>query len=466
MSKINAKKSQSVKLEKHLTAKGTSKGGIALLEAVANRTRLWSDLVKFVPARHDPDQGYPMQNVLSCLIHGLLSGGRGFSATEPIRGDKPFLDIIGIESAPSACTVEDVVKYLAGDEVKGLGGILDTMERQAIRGLKGEKRKELLCVGGYLPVFGDGSMLETDGKTKDCIKVYKGKAGQVTEGVFVGPMQVVSDFLRQGEDERGCLMRHGDRVHKVLRKTRLRSHALFLLDSAYGDGPFLNDLEDRFKRSHYIVGGNKLKAVSGVLSEQPEALWQDTTTSNKDPEIRESAICVCYLQCEGWKKKRLLVGKRWLKHDELFYHYSGLVTNLHEDLKRVSKAMKQDSKSFAEVIWSWYARKQAFENQWKDLVTDLGLHHPPSGKAAVNAVFFAIAAMANNLSLIARRQLLEGSDRRMALWRFRRDLIDVAAEVKRHAGRVIVRIMDSRKRIFKMLMDAFERIENLQCVLH
>lgn len=466
MSKIKPKKSRSVKLEKHPTTEATSKGGLGFLEAVANRTRLWSDLVKLVPARHDPDQGYAMQNVLSCLIHGLLGGGRGFCATEPMRGDRALLDILGLSLAPSACTVEDVVKYLAGDDVNGLRGILDTMERQALRGLKGEKRRALLSVGGYLPVFGDGSMLETDGKTKDCIKVYNGKAGQVTEGVFVGPYQVVSDFLRQGDDERSCLIRHGDRVHDVLRKTRLQTHALFLLDSAYGDGPFLDYLEDRFKRSHYIVGSNKLKAASRVLAEQPEAVWQDTTRSSKDPEIHDSAICVCYLQCEGWKKKRLLVGKRWRKHDELFYHYSGLITNLGEDLKRVSKAMRQGSKSFAEVVWSWYARKQAFENQWKDLLTDLGLHHPPSGKAAVNAVFFAIAALGNNLSLIARRRLLTRSDRRMTLWRFRRDLIDVPAEVKRHAGRVIVRIMDSRERVFKMLMDAFERIENLQCVLH
>ncbi len=462
---MKAKKTRSVKLEKHLTAKATAKGGAALLEAVGNRTRLWSECRNLLPLRRDPSQGYPTENVVCALIHGLLCGGRGFSATEPMREDRPLLDMIGLDLAPSAETVEDVVKYLACEGVGGLERILDVMGRQSVRGLQGEKRMTLLSVGGFVPVFGDGSMLETDGKTKDWIKVYDGKAGQVTEGVFVGPYQVVSDFVREGEDERGCMMRHGDRIFEALRRTKLIPHALFLLDSHYGDGPFLDYLEKRFKGSRYIVGGNKLKTVGKILSDQPEAVWRDTTKATKKRGFLESAVCVSYIQCEDWTRKRVLVGRRWKKDGDLFYSYAGLITNLREDEGRVAKAMKKEGVSFAEVMWSWYDRKQGLENQWKGLLSDLGLHHPPSGKASVNAVFFAIAALGNNLSLICRRLLLDGENRRMALWRFRRDVIDVAAEVKMHAGRVIARVMDARERIFKQLEAAFARISRLQCVL-
>ena len=461
---MKAKKSRSVKLEKHLTATATAKGGAALLEAVANRIRLWGDCRKLLPARRDRSQGYPTENVIAALIHGLLCGGKGFQATEPMRGDEPLLDIIVLDRAPSAETVEEVVKYLAEEKAGGLESILEVMGRQVVRGLKGETIKRLLSAGGFVPVFGDGSLLETEGTTKDCIKVYDGKRGQVTAAFFVGPYQAVSDFLREGEDERVCLMRHGERVRSVLKRTKLMSRALFLQDSHYGDGPYLDFLES-FKGAHYIVGANKLRATSKALSEQPQAAWRDTTAATRKRGWRESAVCVCYIHCAVWRNKRVLVGRRWKKEGDLFYRYSGVITNLSSDDKRVAKAMIETDASFAEVVWRLYGGKQGLENQWKDMLSDLGLHHPPCGKAATNAVFFAIAALANNLSLVCRRLLLEGANRRMALWRFRRDVIDVAGMVTRHAGRMIVRILDSRERIFKQLQAAFARIDALQCVL-
>ena len=462
---MKTKKLQSVKLEQHLTAKATSKGGAAFLDAVANRTRLWSDCRKYLPARHDPSQGYPTENVVTSLVHGLLTGGKGFQATEPMRGDKPLLDILGLDKAPSAATVEELVKYLADGAVDGLKSIHDVMVLQAVRGLNGESIRRLTTPGGFVPVFGDGSMLETNGKTKDCIKFHgDNKSGQMTEGVFVGPYQVISDFLRKGEDERGCLMRHENSLRTVLKRTKLMSRALFLQDAHYGDGPYLDFLET-FKGSHYIVGAGKLRETDNTLSSQPETTWRDTTAATKGRDWTESAVCVCYIQCKDWPEKRVLIGRRWKREGDLFYRYAGVITNLSPDEKRFQKEMEKRESGFAETVWKLYDSKQGCENSWKDLLSDMGLHHPPSGKASANAVFFAIAALANNLSLICRRQALVGDNRHMALWRFRRDIIDVAATVACHAGRVTVRIMDARERIFAQLQAAFERIDALQCVL-
>jgi len=463
---MKAKISRPVKLKKSPMKPATAKGGAALLEATANRMRLWSDCRKLLPARRDPSQGYPTVNVVSALVHGLLCGGRGFQATEPMRGDRPALDIIGLDQAPSAPTAEDVVKYLARDDVGGLDALHAVLERQATRALHAESIGSLCLPGGFAPVFGDGSLLETGGKTKDCIKVYRDKgAGQLALAAFIGPYQVVSDFAREGEDERRCLMRRGKSVLRVLRKTRLLSRALFLQDSAYGDGPYLDWLERSFKGAHYVIGAGKLSAMRESLQAQPESVWRDTTKETRGRGWESSAVCVCYIQCRDWPKKRVLVGRRWKLPGELFPRYSGVITNLASSQSRMARAMRDCGKDFAGTVWDFYDAKQGMENSWKDLLCDMGLHHPPSGKAAANAAFFAVAALANNLSLVCRRGLLKGADRRMTLWRFRRDLIDVAATARCHAGRVIVRILDARERIFLQLQAAFERIESLQCVL-
>jgi hypothetical protein len=75
--------------------------------------------------------------------------------------------------------------------------------------------------------------------------------------------------------------------------------------------------------------------------------------------------------------------------------------------------MRQARARFKETIWRLYDRKQAMEILWKELLSDLGLHHPPCAKAAVNAVFYGTAALALNLAVGVRLIGLEPEDRRL-----------------------------------------------------
>ena len=83
----------------------TSRGGLSLAQSVARRMRLISDARRHLPARKDPSQGFETSAVALSLIHGLLSGGRGWQATESMRGDGPLLKLLGLKRAPSAETV-------------------------------------------------------------------------------------------------------------------------------------------------------------------------------------------------------------------------------------------------------------------------------------------------------------------------------------------------------------------------
>ena len=101
------------------------------------------------------------------------------------------------------------------------------------------------------------------------------------------------------------------------------------------------------------------------------------------------------------------------------------------------------------------------ENQWKELLADLGLHHPPCAKAAVNATFYSFAALAYNLSVAARRFGLEGANRRMRLWRFRREVLGLAGRASSHGRTVVVRLTDARDHLTEQLLAAMGRLERL-----
>jgi len=72
----------------------TVNGGLALVQAVARRQRVISDARRLLPARRDPSQGFATETVAMAVVHGLLSGGRGFSATEHLRDDRPALKVL------------------------------------------------------------------------------------------------------------------------------------------------------------------------------------------------------------------------------------------------------------------------------------------------------------------------------------------------------------------------------------
>lgn len=437
-------------------AKATGQGGIALFERLANRISLWKNCQKFVPARKDPTQGFSSTAVVCSLVYGLLCGGEGFEATEPLREDEPLLRIIGLKSAPSAETVEHVTKYLGA--CHGHKGLSQAISSQAGKLLSLEKRQELLNSDGFAEVWGDGSLLEVDGRNFEAVKTIDGKRGLMLGGAFIGPYLAAIDFAREGVGEqtlvRGFL---SGPCRDLLHKLGLGRSTLVLLDSLYGDGPTLDELENSFAESRYIVGANKLVEVDTKLKELGENDWIKLPA---DPGRgwEENAVAALWIQCEEWSTKRLCVARRFRRKGQMIYEYSGVLTNLKRDDERVRRKMKREKIRFEEAVWRMYDRKQAREHNWKELLSDLGLHHPPSARVEANAVFYACAGLAYNLAVGVRRLGFEGKNRSMRLWRLRRDVIELPARVALHAREAVVWLLDARERLAEQARQAMSRL--------
>lgn len=414
----------------------TSFGGLALAERLGLRLGLWT---KAQGALGERAGVYDWLTVVKSAVGGLLTQARGTYATEAIRAEECTQKVLGLDGAPEEATFWRCLGQLGG--AQKLAALDEVLRSWAVRVLQAVRRKDVLFEG-FVPVFADGSLLEGSSR-REGTKYLKDKGtGLVWTTVFVGPFLAGQRLCAPGQGEQGALESMLDEVvDGVLRPLRWKRRALWLMDSLHGDGPSLDRLETRKQR--YVVGANKLQQTQRVLAGQPEAVWEDTGARTK-LGWDESAVCLAYVQCEGWARKRLLVGRRWRRSGQMFYDYAGVLTNLTEnDLE----AMRKRGLSFARAVWRLYDYKAGCENYYKDLLEDLGLHHPPCEQHHRNAAFYALGALAHTLGravdLIGGRGEARGkttrkdgaprkrpTPRRMRLWRLIRTLFVLPARVR------------------------------------
>jgi hypothetical protein len=424
----------------------TSFGGLALTERLALRAGLWRRLEQRLPER----QGYSWFTILKSTIAGLLSGSRGTYAAQDLREDEALLSLLGLEGAPEEATVWRSLEGLGGEALRG--ALSETL-REWTRELLQRAPRRALLRDGFLPVFGDGTLLEGS-RRREGTKYLEGKGeGLMWTTLFAGPFLAAQHLARPGEGEQSSLRALlPEVVSGVLAPAGLKSRALLLLDSLHGDGPTLDLAEEQ--GLHYVIGANKLSETARVLAEQPETQWLST---GPRPQWgwSDSAVCVCWIECEGWSRKRALVGRRWVYEGEMLVNYAGVITDL-ESADMASLLGR--GLSFGEVVWRLYGRKAGCENNYKDLLEDLDLHHPPCQEHARNAGFYGAASLAYVLGvavdLLGGRFLPRGSTtrldgrkrrrptpRRMRLWRLRRRLFALPGRVAYHAREVTVTLL-------------------------
>ena len=438
----------------------TSFGGMLLVERLALRLGLWQELHKRLPRRRGHFRWLP---IIKSAAAGLLSDARGTYATEAVRHDEALLDLLGLADAPEEATFWRSLEGLGRKDVRA---ILAKVQRLWTRKVLSRATRRDLLREGFFPVFGDGTLLEGSDR-REATKYQDGKGkGLLWSTWFCGPLVAGQQLAAKGQSEQSTLREMlGEVVDEVLEPLNLKDRALVLMDSLHGDGPTLDQIEGH--GLHYIIGANKLAQTEMVLRERAEWEWQSTGARAR-MGWADSGVCVCWLQCESWPAKRLLVGRRWLREGEMIWNYAGVITDLtEEDLEHMIKR----GLSFAEAIWRLYDTKAGMEDYYKDLLEDLSLHRPPCRELVRNRGFYAVATLAHTLArgvdLIGGKDPERGTmkrqdggrrrrpkPRRMRLWRMRRVFLALAGRVACHGRRATVTLLGVHETIRRQ----FERL--------
>ena len=436
----------------------TSWGGLGLAERLACRIRLWRECRRRLPSGPKIEGGYHTTTVVAAILYGLLSGAHGTFAAQSLREDEVLKKLLGLrDGVPEEATVGRALKQMhATDGAAALGEVLRIEARRLIeKTALGEMTHE-----GFVPVFIDGTWLEVGRETRfEGVKYFKDSAKLMGSSLWIGPYLAGWSFAAPGEDERRASMRLlAPAWREVIQGAGLADRALFVVDSLYGDEGCLSQLE-ACRGAHYVAGANKLAGVEAAAMEQPETQWVDTgMRPGRFKGWEASGLCVHRYQGMNWPTRRTVVTRRYRRGGEMFWRYRSVLTNLEPDDPRIERLMSRERIGFAAAVWRLYDRKQSMENQFKDLLRDLGLHHPPSARLGANEVFYLIGALALNPAVGLRRIGLRRGESSMALWRLRREVLAMPARAVRHARRVKAVLYSTSNRLKNTIGQAHERL--------
>ena len=442
----------------------SSFGGLGLIEYFANRLGLWKSLNDQVPERQGK---YKRIDIIRGAVSGLLSGSRGTASLNEIAEDEALLKLFGIGKLPGEKIFWEELGRLGTQKV--LKGLNEALAQWAFRVLKRCNQQELSGPCGFIPVFGDGSLLEGSDK-REGTKYIPGKGtGLMWSNWFVGPVMATQHLSAEAEGEQKGLMDKLELLlEEVIEPLGWRSKSLFLMDSLHGDGPALDKLEA--KKLYYVIGANKLKAAQKVLEELPQWQWQDVPRDECRSDSQAEQTCVAWVQCADWPQKRLLVGKRFKREGELIWNTVSVITNL--PASRLQECSQNDP-GFARKIWQFYSSKMGMEDYFKDALIDLSGHRVPCSKLKHNRGYYALLSLAYNLSRGV--DLIGGQDRReekrqrakthrrapakrLRIWNLRRKLFSLPARIIVHARKLTLRFLGGGRSNWKLFESYWKAI--------
>jgi hypothetical protein len=293
---------------------------------------------------------------------------------------------------------------------------------------------------GFTPVFGDGSDLEVEGRCFDAARRDRNaNLSLKLMSVACGPVVVALDVMEGARDEANNLVPLMKHAHPAVETLRGSRQVMCLLDSAFAEKKVVEDV--RSHGWHYIIGANQWRGVLERLAQDLHAAEWSEQGRDDSRAWSQSQVAVFRHLPEGWAEPQTVIARRWHDLGELPgapWHYAFLFTDLKADDLPRARVRKH---AYAALVWMLYSTKQGRENHFKPLLSDLGLHRPPSGRLGATQAFAFVAAMAANIHAVLSLRVVAKCERGIRPWRFVRDYVTLAAQVVMAAGRrLIVRL--------------------------
>lgn len=421
----------------------SSFAGLSLIEKFATRLSVWTYASKKLSERRGI---YGRLDLVKAAVAGFLSGSRGSLLVDGVRQDDALLRDMGIEKLPGEKVFCDDLKRF------GSGEVLDAMHRTvaytARKVLKRIEPEDVQVNHGFIPLFGDGSLLEGSGRREGTKYIKEKGLGLMWGAWMLGPMVASQHLCADGEGEQSALMNSLDDVlTHVVSPLRWRSRILVMMDSLHGDGPTLDRMEQ--ERLRYVIGANKLKEVKERLQNLPDKSWTDVSEKHRTKGYVEEQTCTAYVQSESWQKKRMIFGKRFRRDGDLVWNYTGIFCNIPPARIGCSRQIDQ---SYSLKIWKLYSLKMGMEDRLKDLLLDLAGHKPPCQELEKNRGYYALLSLAHNLArgvdLIcgaAKRRALRRKGKRvharMRISTLRRHLFTLPGFITVHSRKATVKLI-------------------------
>lgn len=344
---------------------------------------------------------------LLLMLHG---GGRTLEDLRQIRADEGLRELLGMEGVPSSDATGDWLRRMGSG--KGLEGLSAVNRKLLVQGLKDDPRGEFTL---------DIDATQIIAEKKHARRTYKGERGYMP---IVGHLAenglVVGEEFREGNEAPQA--RNLEFIRHCAAQMPAGKRIAFLRsDNAAYQAAICNECEE--KEVRFAIGADLDEAVQAAIAAIEEADWQPYQNGH----IAETV----HTMNKTTKAFRLVVIRRPVQLD----FFAG------EAPSQRYKVIASNREESAKETVAWYnQRGEDSENRIKELKIGFGMERMPCGEKEANAVFFRIGALAHNLFVLFKRQVLPAGWQKHQVQTLRWRLYQTAGKVVRHAGAVILKV--------------------------
>lgn len=404
-----------------------SHSGLSLIAMALNkRTNLVNDANAVLPLRAT---GIAHADILRSYVGLLCLGKSDFEAITGLRGDRFFLESLGLGQVPSEATLRQRMDAHAVE-------CLPVVQRAAIEFLHQVQAPITPLDNGMVPLDADVTPFDNSNTRKEGVsRTYKGVDGYAPMAAYIGREGYCLELeLREGKQH--CQKGTPALLERVLEQARRLTSASILLRLDGGNDAIdniavviqNNERAADAAPAHYLIKWNPRKADPGhwLAYASTHGRWTEPRPGKRVTlfEVQETRR----INGEDVSLRRVMrVTERTIdRHGQILLvpdiTLEGWWTSLDEN---------------PQCIIDLYADHGTSEQFHSEFKTDLDLERLPSGKFATNALILGCAQLAYNLLRWIGQQGLLGPDAPPRHPAKRRRLRTVMQELMYRASRLI-----------------------------
>jgi hypothetical protein len=373
--------------------------------------------------------GYAPADYIYTLILMLHGGGRSLADLRILREDKGLQALLNIGVFPSESAFGDwLVRHGNGE---GLAGLANVQRELLALALSADNRKEYTLDIDATQIVAHKYTAEYTYKGE---KGYMPMTGHIAENGWLVGDEFRAGNIAPAADNLGFIRYCEQQLPAGKHFSALRA------DSAAYQAEIFNHCEDN--KQVYAIGAKQDASVQKAIAAIPENAW----SVYRDREIAETVHCM-----ENTKKAFRLIVTRKPKQQDLFeesaekYFYHTIASNRTET---------------AAWVKDWYCQRgECSENRIKELKCGLGMERMPSGDEKANALFFRIGALAYNLLVLFKAEILPKSHQRFQVKTLRWRFYQVAGKITRHANAIYLKVNESAFEFFEQIRASIWRAQ-------
>lgn len=429
MSKHYSLKPARCVIEFRPSSQASAHGGQLAIAALFTEFDLWRRVRQeaALDPRSDKCKGYDAEIYVASFLFSFTSGGLSLNDAERLDQDEALRALLGVEKVPDQNTLGEWLRAIGEPGWKALR----RLSREFVVWTLKRAKKERLLVNEWLECFFDDSQIEVSGSWFEGAAInYEGHWALSWQSLWVGPFLVDGVLGATSERKESMASESAGRdvsnqLPSLLESNRAvwKDYKSYLYaDSASSAGTYLEAIAEAF--DGWSVSYNKWTSpLEKAAAELPARAWSAVESLRwRDGSEHQAQYAWYRYQPSGCDAPQLFAVVRHREEGEWLWRHAFLTC--------------EERAGDAKGAFERHRLKGDWERRLSELLSDLGLHHPPCKNLAANNCFYTLASLAYNALVALKLLYLPDEHQPKRVRTLIHQLLLIPVEIGRHARQI------------------------------